>query len=245
MTPEELVADACPKIRDLGWAFYFVPETFATGAALGLDPVHFYFLGRGGVLGDVEAAVVTSAFGYFKPSLVEAVWNAGRQKVAPRDAGRAFLECAAAHGRRKLSAIEALPEFCAAADAVNGAADPTGLALYAAAAAEPLVEDPPGRAMQLVSILRELRGSTHLLAVRAAGLDAKTAHFIRRPDDAAMFGWSDDDAPIITDEHRARLERADALTDELVLPAYAVLDDAGRRAFTTGLDAIEAALTGS
>ena len=84
MTPEELVTTACPMINDLGHTFYFVPETAAQGEKLGLDVFEFYFMGRGGVLGDVESRVVTSAFGYFKPRLVDSMWNAGRAKVAPR-----------------------------------------------------------------------------------------------------------------------------------------------------------------
>ena len=141
MTPEELVAVACPKIRDLGWAFYFVPETIAKGEELGLDGVHFYFLGRGGVLGDVEAAVVVSAFGYFKPSLVEEMWNSGKQTVAPRDAARAFMEACAEFGRARLSGVDELAAFCRAAGAVNDAADPIGLALYSAISSEPLATE--------------------------------------------------------------------------------------------------------
>jgi hypothetical protein len=40
----------------------------------------------------------------------------------------------------------------------------------------------------------------------------------------------------------AALERAEALTDTLVLPAYSVLDEAGRRALAEGVDRIEGAL---
>jgi hypothetical protein len=96
--------------------------------------------------------------------------------------------------------------------------------------------------MQLTAILREFRGSAHLLAVRASGLDARTAHFIKRPNDIAMFGWSEDDAPVIGPEQVSALERAEALTDTLVLPAYSVLDMAGRRALAEGIDRIEGAL---
>jgi hypothetical protein len=164
--------------------------------------------------------------------------------VAPRLAGRAYVACAADFGRAQLSGIEGLEAFCAAADAVNEAADPVGLTLYSAAKAEPLVDDAPGRAMQLLNLLRELRGSAHLLALRASGLDDKRAHFISRPDDAGMFGWTEDDAPEITDEHRARRVAAEELTDRIVAPAYDVLDAAGRAALVTGVDAVEAALTG-
>ena len=126
---------------------------------------------------------------------------------------------------------------------MNDAADPVGLALYSGIKSEPLADDLPARAMQLVTVLREFRGSAHLIAIRAAGLDAKTAHFIRRPADIGMFGWTDADAPEITDVEVAKLAAADAITDQLVLPAYSVLDEAGRDALVTGLDRIAAALT--
>jgi hypothetical protein len=242
VTPDELVAAVSPKINAIGSAFYFVPETLQQGTDLGIDGFRFYFIGRGGVLGDVEAAVVTAAFGYFNPTLIEDMWTSASATVAPRVAGRAFLECAATFGRTRFRDLDGLEAFCAALDTVNDAADPVALTLYAAARAEPLADDPAGRAMQLLSILRELRGSAHLCAVRVAGLDAKTAHFIRRPNDIGMFGWSEADAPEITDEHRARLAHADELTDALVLPAYAALDADGRQALADGLTAVEAAL---
>jgi hypothetical protein len=243
MTPEELMADVCPRIRDAGWAFFFAPETLARAKQLGLDGFRFYFLGRGGVLGDVDAAVVSSAFGYFEPSLVERIWDSAKQVMAPRDAGRAFLACGADFGRARFAGLEALPAFCAAADAVNDAADPIGLALYAAARAEPLADDAPARAMQLLYLLRELRGGAHLVAVRASGLDGLTALCVQQPLNVGQFGWPDD-AVNVTDADRARWETAEQLTDELLLPAFAVLDDAGRDALVTGLDQIEEALAG-
>ena len=242
MTPEELIADACPKIRDLGWAFYFAPDTLAKAKELGLDGLRFYVIGRGGALGDVESTVIASAFGYFEPALVEKMWGSAREQVAPRVAARAFMECGAAFGRARLSDVADLDSFCAAAGAVNDAADPVGLALYSGVKSEPLTTDLPGRAMQLLTVLREFRGSAHLVAVRASGLDAKTAHFIRRPADIGMFGWNDADAPAISETEVAKLAEADELTDRLVLPAYSVLDEAGRAALVTGLDRIAAAL---
>ena len=244
MTPEELMADVCPRIHDTGWAFFFAPETLATGKELGLDGFRFYFLGRGGVLGDVDAAVVCSAFGYFEPSLVERIWDSARAVMAPRDAGRAFLACGAEFGRARFSDLDGMAAFCAAADAVNEAADPVGLALYAAARAEPLADDAPAHAMQLLYVLRELRGSAHLLAVRACGLDARTAHCVARPQDLGLFGWPDDASVDVTDTDRAKWAAAEELTDDLLLPAYAVLDDAGRAALVAGLDQIEAVLAG-
>jgi hypothetical protein len=181
MIIDELMARACPIIRDIGWAHYFAPEAEAAAAKIGIDLFTLYAVGRGGVLGDVEAVVVASAFGYFNPEVVEAMWNTGKVAIAPREAARVYMDCAAEVGRRTLVNIEGLGEMVAAADAVNEAADPVGLALYAGYRGELLVSDTPGRAMQIVNVLREFRGSAHLIALRACGVDARTAHFIKRP----------------------------------------------------------------
>jgi hypothetical protein len=250
METAELMAAVSPQIRDLGWAFYFTPETIAVGEGIGLDALRFYFLGRRGVLGDVEPEVVISAFGYFSPSIVTHLWNSARQACAPRDAARAFMGCSAALGRLRLSpdATSALnieldlEAFCAAAGRVNDAADPVGLSLYAGAKAEPLADDLPGRAMQLITVLREHRGSAHLLAVRAVGLDAKTAHCIKRPGDMGLFGWGDDETPDVGDADRAKLDTAERLTDEIVFPSFDVLDDPARHALRSGFEAIAKAL---
>ena len=244
MTTDELMARACPIIRDIGWAHYFSPEAEATAASIGIDLFALYAVGRGGVLGDVEPVVVASAFGYFNPEVVDAMWNAGKEKIAPREAARAYLDCAAEMGRRVLADIEGLSEMVAAADAVNEAADPVGLALYAGYRGELLVDDVPGRALQIVNVLRELRGSAHLIALRACGVDARTAHFIKRPGDGTMFGWPADFMPQISEDQRAAAGRAEALTDDLVRPAYAVLDDVGAAALVRGLDDMAAALGG-
>jgi hypothetical protein len=125
---------------------------------------------------------------------------------------------------------------------VNEATDPAGLALYAGIRAEPLADDPAGRAMQLTAVLRELRGSAHLVAVLASGLAPKVAHFIRRPDMFATFGWAADETPVVTDGDRAKLEAAERLTDQLVAPAFSVLDDSGRQAMVATLEAMQAAI---
>ena len=119
MTTDDLIAHACPIIRDIGWAHFFAPEAETAATHLGIDLFTLYALGRGGVLGDVEPVVVASAFGYFNPEVVAALWNAGKESVAPREAARIYLDCAADVGRRTLSHIEGLDEMVAAADAVK------------------------------------------------------------------------------------------------------------------------------
>lgn len=243
MTNEELVQEVCPLINDTGWAYYFAPVTMAKGAELGLNGMEFYVVGRGGPMGDCEGAAVAAAFGYFNPATIGRAWDSAKAKVAPRIAGKAHLECSAILGRTKFADIPNLASFVEAADAVNSAANPDGLTLYAAIKSEPLASDVLGRAMQLVTVLREFRGSAHLLAVRAAGLDSKTAHFVKRPNDIKMFGWTEDDAPHIDDAVRQKMNEAEALTDRLVAPAYGVLDESGLAALLAGARAIKTVLS--
>lgn len=242
MTPLELVRQACPIINDTGWAYYFTPETQAKGAELGLKGPMFYFAGRGGVLGECDADVVTAAFGYFNPAVIRRAWESATAIRPAREIGRAHFECCADLGRQKLGGVANLAAFVEAADAVNRAAEPDGLALYAAFKAEPLASDLPGRAMQLVAVLREFRGSAHLIAVRASGLTSKQAHFSKRPNDVAMFGWTPEDAPVLDDDVANRMKAAEDLTDHIVLPAYSVLDARGAQALLDGARAIKAAV---
>ncbi|HMD44737.1 MAG TPA: hypothetical protein VKG43_01160 [Acidimicrobiales bacterium] len=242
MDTADLLAAACPPINTMGSAFYFAPATLQRGDALGLDGFRFYFLGRGGVLGDVEPRVIVSAFGYFKPSLVEHIWDTARQIAPPREAGRAYRDACAEFGREALSDLPGLEPLGRSLDAVNAAADPIGLALYAGVSAEPLADDPPARVMQLVTTLRELRGSAHLVAIRACGLEAPVAHYLKRPNDFTLFGWGEDEIPEVTEADRQALADAERLTDDLLRPAFGVLDPDGANALVDGLAAMHDAL---
>lgn len=240
---QALLVEAHPVIQKAGASFYFAPETAARAEALGIDVARFYFLGRGGVLGDVEAPVVSSAFGYFAPGLVAHMWNTARSVLPPPDAASAHLGCAYELGRARLRGVQDLDRFCAAGSAVVAAADPDGLALFAGLLAQPVPEDLPARAMHLLVALRELRGSAHLLAVRASGLTTKVAHFIARPGDFALFGWKEHETPVVDDAARRQMAAAEALTDALVAPAFGVLDEGARASFRTVLGVIGSALS--
>jgi hypothetical protein len=47
---------------------------------------------------------------------------------------------------------------------------------------------------------------------------------------------------VVGDSERSKLQAAEELTDDLVLPAYAVLDDRGQAALVAGLESIGKAL---
>jgi hypothetical protein len=236
-------AEVSPAINKLGNAFYFAPQTLARGKELGLGGRRFYFVGRGGTMGDVDWPMVASAFGYFNPAVVKEIWTSSQERVQPKEIGRAYVACSQEFGRAHFADVPGLEEFCAAAESVTAAIDPAGLALYAGLSAAPLALDAPARAYQLVTLLREHRGSVHLLAVVAVGLDPRVAHAIRRPDDLEMFGWTPDDIPDVGDRERQLLDDAEAITNRLVSVAYDRLDDDGQQAIRAGLAAMRAALT--
>jgi len=240
MNPEELAAAVGKPLNTVGGAYYFHPSSVARSKELGLDGFRFYVLGRGGVLGDCEAPVVESAFGWWNSSLIAKMWNSARTVVDPRQAARELLACGHAIGRTAFADIDGLDAFNDAAEAVIAATNPAALALYAGYAAEPLPDDAPARAMQHAITLRELRGSAHIVAVLAAGLTPLQAHAIKRPEMVQSFGW--EDVPEIDDSHHAALAAAEALTDKITAPGFAGLSDAQADALLSGANAMFEAL---
>jgi hypothetical protein len=235
----ELVSVVAGPISGAGSAFYFHPDTLAKGKELGLGGMKFYFLGRGGVLGDVHSDVIASAFGYFNRETAASLWDSAKEKVAPRDAGSIYFECAATFGRTALSDIEGLEAYNEAAQEVIVATKLAGLALFAGYAAEPLVEDTPGRAMQLTAVLRELRGSAHLVALLATGITPEHAHCRKRPEMAAGFGW--DPAPDTSALTEELVETAERLTDSILVPSFGGLTTDQAAALEAGAEAIGSA----
>ena len=242
MNAHELMTAVAPKTGDIGAAFYFTPETTGRGKELGLGGFYFYFIGRGGVLGDVEAAVVHSAFGYFNPGMVEKMWNGAKAKVDPRTGAREYISCAHAHGRAHLSEVSGLDAYAAAAQKVIDAVDDSAMALFAGVKAEPVPSDAPAAAFHQAMVLRELRGSAHLLAIAAVGLRSVTAHAIKRPNDVAMFGWEEGSVPTPSASDIAARDRAEQMTNDILESAFGVLSDSEAAALIAGTDAMHSAL---
>lgn len=239
MRPIEIMR-ATDAMYTVGAAFYFHPDTIARGKEAGLDGFRFYILGRGGVLGNVEPEVVHGAFGYFHPALIAKMWTTASERVAPRDAARFYHECAHDFGRAELAEVEGLDGFVDAATQIITFVEGASLPLFTAMRAEPVPEDAPAAAMHQAMVLRELRGSVHLLSLVAQGLDSAMAHAIKRPDDVTLFGY--ETAPDITEDDRATWQRAEAMTDELLVPAYASLSRTQADALVAGTASMAAAL---
>jgi len=241
MEPREIMR-ATSAIGDIGSAFYFHPDTVARGKQAGLDGFRFYFLGRGGVLGDVEPEVVHAAFGYFHDGLIDKIWNSAKITMAPRDAARLYLDSAHELARKKFAQLDdrELQRFVDAATVVIRGLEGASMPLFAAVRAEPVPHEPMAAAMHQAMVLREMRGSAHLLALTACGVETCVAHAIKRPSDVAMFGY--DEVPEVTDDDRANWHRAEELTDTILAPAYAKLDEAQAEALVTGTNLMAGAL---
>lgn len=239
MTPEETAAAVDPALGLLGALHYFDEGVVAKSKEAGLDGFRMYFLGRGGVLGDVEPEVVWSAFGYFNPALVKKMWVSASERMSPRDASRNYLDWAEDVGRETFAGAEGLDAFNEAAAALIASVNPAALALFAGYSAEQPPADALGAATFNVIVLRELRGSVHLAAIAANALDPVVAHSIRRPNDARMFGW--DELPEPTDEDRQKLVAVDAATDAVMAMHYAGITGEQRQALAAGVASLSAA----
>lgn len=224
MDTTTLVTTVSPTINAAGAAFMFSSNAMAAGEPLGLDGMSTYVLGRGGVLGDVDADVVAATFAVFNPDVVRMLWDSARAKTSASRAAAAYHEACADYGREKLASVEGLDGYVDAAEAVVGGASVVGLPLFAGWRAMPLAPDLPGRAMQLTHVLREHRGSAHVCGIAAAGLTGAEAHFASKGESQmAMMGWQEPwpDAGGLD----ARLGEAESATDRIVEAAFAVLDD--------------------
>src|SRR4051794_21668410 len=89
---ETAIATA-PAVSTVGSHFMLDGGTYAKGAELGFSGLDFYVTGRGGVLGDVDADVVSAAFCFFEPGSVRTLWEQGTKVMPAAKAADAFLDC--------------------------------------------------------------------------------------------------------------------------------------------------------
>ncbi len=218
----------------------FMVSRYAKAAAVehGLgDAWAAYFVGRCGVLGDVHPDVVAAAVAFFPVDVVREAWTAGRAAVAPGHAAGRYAQACHEWGRARLEGFEGAARLAELAGAVAAEADVAGVPLFAGWRAMPLPADPLARCAQAVHVLREHRGGLHAVAVLASGLTPRQAVLAGAGGEAnaVYFGWQ----PPYEDVGHLAERRADAeaLTDRLVQPAYAVLDDAEQAELRALLDA--------
>ncbi|MFA1542821.1 SCO6745 family protein [Actinomadura monticuli] len=217
LSAAETVRAADKVIHDIGGKWMLDPALSLHGKELGYaNPFAFYFAGRGGVLGDVDAEVVSAAFGWFEPGFVRAMWDEGVAVAGAREGARRYAVAFASWGEKHLPDDPRLLEL---AERVLGAAEGSGLPLFGGWRAEPLPDGGPARLLQVLHVLRELRGGLHLIATTAVGLSPLEAALAHGGEGRAKFlAWRGDfpDPAALTPR---RLE-AEEITDRLAAAVY-------------------------
>jgi hypothetical protein len=220
LTAEQTVQAADKLVHDVGSVWMLHPETHARGAALGYPkPMAFYFTGRGGVLGDVDASVIAAAMGWFHPGLVRLMWERGLAVADAREGARRYARACAEWADDHLADFAGADRFAELAEKLVTSADDSGLPLFAGWRAEPLADGGPARALQLVHVLREWRGALHLVATTAAGLSPLEAILTNEgPGQARFFGWRDEHPDCA--HLKPRHTQAEEITDRLAARVY-------------------------
>lgn len=230
-------------IHDVGTAIYLSPDVFGWAGEWGWpNPFAFYFAGRGAMLGDVGADVVCSAFGWFDPGAVKAMYEEGVAVSGSAAAAQRMAEATAMWGRKHLADVKGLDDIVALTEPLVDGLEGSALPLFVGWRAAPRADDVAGRAAQLMQILREWRGGIHLVATTAVGLSPLEAILTNEGEgQAKFFGWSEPfpDYEAIRPKH----EEAEAMTDRLSAESFSrALSPDKYQEFEAGVAAVRAAV---
>ena len=212
-------------IGDLGGNWMMgEPEERATADA-GMVDWQLYFLGRHGVLGDVDTDVILAAAFFFPADHLRREWGIARALMTPAEGLSRYLAVCHQWGRDRLASFAEVDRLSELGQKVVDASDVIGLPLFAGWRAVPLPEVGPSsgaeRCAQVMQVLREHRGACHGVAIAALQLDPLMAILANQggEQNAIEYGW-EPPFPQVTDADRALRERVEVLTDDLVAVAY-------------------------
>jgi hypothetical protein len=251
-SPARRLRDAIEPIAMICW---WSEPAYDAYAALGLDFLQGYVWSRGCVLGEPDGGVVAAAFGVFEPGLIGQLYDAARAAAGLADI-RAARETGAVTALRTvlgdtvLGAPERMSEVTDALRRGAEAADTAGRPLFAGLAGLPWPADELGQLWHACSMLRELRGDSHLAACVAAGLTGLEANIITElqvgwplHSYTATRGWPPEAMNVATLSLRERgLIAGDALTGSGA-SLRADIEEATDRQLAPVLDAIGPALS--
>jgi hypothetical protein len=243
MNPLEAATASGDAVNGLASHFMLDMATYARGGELGFDGLDFYVAGRGGALGEVDAAVVTAAFVFWNPDHVAASWDRSASVLSRAEAARAFAAAAHAWADEHLPSDGDLDRVAELAGRIADAASVAAAPLFAGwrTLPEP-TGSPAALALHRCNALRELRGALHGAAVVCQGIAPHDAVACRTPYMLGVFGWPEADGEA-TDDLQQAWDGAQAATERALAPAYAALDEAERTEFVDAINALQAAVT--
>lgn len=190
---DQLVSETGAAMGEAIGVFMLHPETFGGSIAAGYEnPFAGYVAGRGGVLGEATGATVASVFTIFEPSFVTACWEDGVAVRGARGAANVYWDQVADFGRKYLTGAEGTARISQLCEKVIAATSPLGLPMYAGYRSMPLAGDDAARALQVMFVLRELRGDVHFHALSLSDITPVEAHMLHGGRDyTMMFGWAE------------------------------------------------------
>jgi hypothetical protein len=224
VNPLETAQALAQPVGLLGGRWMASKATYAYGSEFGFSGRTFYYIGRGGALGDVRPEVVSSAMVFFPHAYVEGLWREGRAVMDPTSAMSRFSECCWAWARQRLSTAPSMERANELMAQVIDRADAALFSLFAGWREAARPSDAPALAGHLLHVLREYRGGAHAAAVLAVGLTPLEAT-VAGPfgaSGAQAIGW-DGELPACTDELASRREEAEHLTDRMAARAFDAL----------------------
>jgi hypothetical protein len=241
-SPAETATASARAIGDLPANFMLDMATYAVAADAGYEGMAFYFGGRGGVLGDVDADVVSAAFVYFPPESLRLAWEQAASVESRAAAAQRWADLAAAWAVAHLPAdgldYARLAEL---AGKVVLSADVAGAPVFAGWRALPEPSGERELALHRLNALRELRAARHATAVLAAGIAPRLALMVKTPYMADIFGWPQPH-PEPDQLVRDRWEAAELVTNELFGADLGVLSDAEQAEFVELAEAARTAI---
>ena len=230
-------------IGELGGAFMTAGSTFARGGELGFGGLDFYVLGRGGVLGDTTAEVVSSAFIVWNPEAIATQWELGRAVMSPTEAASEWAAVCHAFGEANLPDFDGYARLNELMAAVAAGASPACAALFAGWRTLPLpgADAPKALAQHLLNSLRELRGGLHGGALFAAGVTPLEAVAFNSAFMAPIFGWDAENLPDGA-AVKERWKAAEAGTNVAMAVPLSVLSDSELAEFVELINALHGAV---
>lgn len=189
----EAVREAGAAMGEAIGIFMLHPETFAGSVAAGYqNPLAGYIVGRGGVLGEATGTTVGAVFAVFEPAMVTALWEEGLAVRGAAGAAKVYWEQVAEFGRTYLADAEGTARIAQLGEKTIAETAAFGLPMYAGWREMPLASDAPARALQVMFVLRELRGDVHFNVLANSGITPVEAHMLHAGRDyTMMFGWAE------------------------------------------------------
>lgn len=212
----ESVSSLAAPVGDIGGRWLLDREVLGPCKTFGYPNRYaYYFAGRAGVLGDVDADVVCAGLGFFEPSLVRKMWEAGVAVEGARAAAARYGAACAQWGRSRLADFDGAARQADLVRHVIDSVDPIGLPLFAGWRAEPRPDDAAGLAYFVTHVLRELRCAVHINAVVFTGIAPRDAMLVADGEGTAQqFGWT---APFPEVSHLVGLRaETEEITDRLM-----------------------------